>query len=41
MDEPFSALDPITRTELQEELFNIQKEYRKTIVLLHMIWMRL
>ena len=32
MDEPFSALDPITRTELQEELFNIQKEYRKTIV---------
>ncbi|AJE11751.1 betaine/proline/choline family ABC transporter ATP-binding protein [Clostridium botulinum] len=32
MDEPFSALDPITRAELQEELFNIQKEYRKTIV---------
>ena len=32
MDEPFSALDPITRGELQEELFNIQKEYNKTIV---------
>ena len=32
MDEPFSALDPITRSELQEELFNIQNEYRKTIV---------
>ena len=32
MDEPFSALDPITRAELQEELFSIQKEYRKTIV---------
>lgn len=32
MDEPFSALDPITRTELQEELFNIQKDYKKTIV---------
>nr|WP_207714705.1 ABC transporter ATP-binding protein [Clostridium butyricum] len=32
MDEPFSALDPITRTELQEQLFNIQKEYNKTIV---------
>lgn len=32
MDEPFSALDPITRTELQEELFNIQREYKKTIV---------
>ncbi len=32
MDEPFSALDPITRAELQEQLFNIQKEYKKTIV---------
>ena len=32
MDEPFSALDPITRTELQEQLFNIQREYKKTIV---------
>lgn len=32
MDEPFSALDPITRAELQEELFEIQKEYKKTIV---------
>ena len=32
MDEPYSALDPITRTELQEELFNIQREYKKTIV---------
>ncbi|WP_418223465.1 ABC transporter ATP-binding protein [Clostridium isatidis] len=32
MDEPFSALDPITRAELQEELFNIQKEFNKTIV---------
>ena len=26
MDEPFSALDPITRTELQEQLFNIIKQ---------------
>ena len=32
MDEPFSALDPITRSELQEELFTIQKEQNKTIV---------
>lgn len=32
MDEPFSALDPITRADLQEELFNIQKEQQKTIV---------
>lgn len=32
MDEPFSALDPITRSELQEELFNLQQEVKKTIV---------
>ena len=32
MDEPFSALDPITRNSLQEELFNLQQEVRKTIV---------
>ena len=32
MDEPFSALDPITREQLQEELFNLQQELHKTIV---------
>lgn len=32
MDEPFSALDPITRAELQDEICNIQREYKKTIV---------
>lgn len=32
MDEPFSALDPITRTSLQEELVNLQHKVRKTIV---------
>lgn len=32
MDEPFSALDPITRNSLQEELFNMQQELRKTII---------
>ncbi|WP_315168625.1 ABC transporter ATP-binding protein [Metaclostridioides mangenotii] len=32
MDEPFSALDPITRTTLQEELFNLQDELKKTII---------
>ncbi|AEB77032.1 ABC transporter ATP-binding protein [Clostridium botulinum] len=32
MDEPFSALDPITRNQLQDELFNIQENMKKTIV---------
>lgn len=33
MDEPFSAVDPITRTRLQEEFLRLQAEVRKTIVL--------
>ncbi|MBB6715671.1 betaine/proline/choline family ABC transporter ATP-binding protein [Clostridium gasigenes] len=32
MDEPFSALDPITRSSLQEELFSMQQELHKTII---------
>ncbi len=32
MDEPFSALDPITRTALQDELIYLQSEFNKTIV---------
>lgn len=32
MDEPFSALDPISREQLQDELRNLQQEIRKTIV---------
>ncbi len=32
MDEPFSALDPITRASLQEELVNLQARVKKTIV---------
>ena len=32
MDEPFGALDPITRTRLQRELLRIQGELRKTII---------
>ena len=32
MDEPFSALDPITRTQLQEWLYSSQEELKKTIV---------
>ena len=32
MDEPFSALDPLTRTQLQDELIFIQNRIKKTIV---------
>lgn len=32
MDEPFSALDPISREQLQDELKSLQKSIQKTIV---------
>jgi len=32
MDEPFGAIDPITRAELQNEFIRIQQEIRKTII---------
>jgi glycine betaine/proline transport system ATP-binding protein len=32
MDEPFSALDPLIRTKLQDELLDLQKRLKKTIV---------
>jgi osmoprotectant transport system ATP-binding protein len=32
MDEPFSAVDPVVRNELQNEILNLQSELRKTIV---------
>jgi glycine betaine/proline transport system ATP-binding protein len=32
MDEPFSALDPLIRTRLQDELLDLQKELRRTII---------
>jgi len=32
MDEPFSAVDPIVRASLQDELLRLQAELRKTIV---------
>ncbi|WP_152046080.1 choline ABC transporter ATP-binding protein [Aureimonas psammosilenae] len=32
MDEPFSALDPLIRTRLQDELLQLQARLRKTIV---------
>jgi osmoprotectant transport system ATP-binding protein len=32
MDEPFGALDPITRAELQREFLALQKRLQKTVV---------
>jgi len=32
MDEPFGAVDPITRTKLQDEFLNLQQRLKKTIV---------
>ena len=32
MDEPFGALDPLTRADIQKEFLKIQSELRKTIV---------
>jgi osmoprotectant transport system ATP-binding protein len=32
MDEPFGALDPITRAELQQEFLSLQTRLRKTVV---------
>ncbi|TDQ39769.1 ABC transporter ATP-binding protein [Aureibacillus halotolerans] len=32
MDEPFSALDPISRNQLQNDILEIQKKIRKTIL---------
>ena len=32
MDEPFSALDPLTRSQLQDELVTLQEDFKKTIV---------
>jgi osmoprotectant transport system ATP-binding protein len=32
MDEPFGAIDPITRAKLQDEFLNIQQKIKKTII---------
>jgi bicarbonate transport system ATP-binding protein len=34
LDEPFGALDPITKEELQEELLNIWNEYRCNVLMI-------
>jgi osmoprotectant transport system ATP-binding protein len=31
-DEPFGALDPVTRAELQQQFLNLQKDFRKTSI---------
>jgi osmoprotectant transport system ATP-binding protein len=33
MDEPFGALDPITRAELQKQFTELQQRLRKTVVM--------
>ncbi|SFC61947.1 osmoprotectant transport system ATP-binding protein [Alkalibacterium subtropicum] len=32
MDEPFGALDPITRNSLQQDVLNLQRKFKKTVV---------
>ena len=32
MDEPFSALDPLIRTRLQDELLDLQRDLKRTII---------
>ena len=32
MDEPFSAVDPVVRDELQQEMLRLQRELKKTII---------
>ena len=41
MDEPFGALDPITRDTLQDLVKELQQKLGKTFILSLMIWMRL
>ena len=41
MDEPFSALDPLIRREMQNELIDLEGKIQKTSFSLHTIWMKL
>jgi glycine betaine/proline transport system ATP-binding protein len=34
MDEPFAALDPVTRRDMQDEVLRLQSELKKTIVMI-------
>ena len=40
MDEPFGALDPITRDSLQDLVKDLQERLEKLLSLLPMIWMK-
>ena len=40
MDEPFGALDPITRDSLQDLVKDLQERLGKLLSLLPMIWMK-
>ena len=35
MDEPFSALDPLIRRQLQDQFLELSKRMRKTTVFIH------
>ena len=41
MDEAFSALDPLIRSDMQKQLIELQAELKKPYFLLHTIWMKL
>ncbi|VTN11105.1 Glycine betaine/L-proline transport ATP-binding protein ProV [Raoultella terrigena] len=41
MDEAFSALDPLIRTEMQDELTKLQAKHQRTVVFIPTILMKL
>lgn len=40
MDEAFSALDPLIRKDMQDELLDLQEKMQKQSSLLHTTWMK-